>query len=215
MSIPKNRPTLSTPKRAHYFDPAPEVESKPRTVHLHVGELAVELQADRGVFGSRGVDLGTLALLREAPPPPPEGDLLDLGCGYGPIAITLARQSPGARVWAVDVNERALQLTRTNAEASKTLNITACLPDEVPEGVHFSAIYSNPPVRVGKGPLHELLQRWLPRLQSGARAYLVVQRNLGADSLAAWLAAEGYAVRRLKSKKGYRILEISATQGAP
>jgi 16S rRNA (guanine1207-N2)-methyltransferase len=213
MSIPKNRPPLSAPKRGHYFDPAPEVESRLRTLHLHVGELAVELLADRGVFGSRGIDLGTLALLREAPPPPPEGDLLDLGCGYGPIAITLARHSPGARVWAVDVNERALQLTRTNAEASRTTNVTACLPDEVPEEVRFSAIFSNPPVRVGKGPLHELLQRWLPRLRSGASAYLVVQRNLGADSLAAWLAAEGYGVRRLKSKKGYRILEISPKQG--
>jgi 16S rRNA (guanine1207-N2)-methyltransferase len=213
MSIPKNRPLLSTPKRGHYFDPAPEVESKPRTVHLHLGEIAVELQADRGVFGSRGIDLGTLALLREAPPPPREGDLLDLGCGYGPIAIALARQSPGVRVWAVDVNERALQLTRANAGASKTPNVTACLPDEVPDEVSFAAIYSNPPVRVGKGPLHQLLQRWLPRLQSRASAYLVVQRNLGADSLAVWLAAEGYQVRRLKSKKGYRILEVS-TQAA-
>jgi 16S rRNA (guanine1207-N2)-methyltransferase len=209
MSIPKNRPPLSTPKRAHYFDRDPEVESKPRTLHLHVGELAVELQADRGVFGSRGIDLGTLALLREAPPPPQQGDLLDLGCGYGPIAIALARQSPGARVWAVDVNERALQLTRANVAASKTSNVTACLPDEVPGEVRFSAIYSNPPVRVGKGPLHELLQRWLPRLETEAGAYLVVQRNLGADSLAAWLATQGYQVRRLKSKKGYRILEIS------
>jgi 16S rRNA (guanine1207-N2)-methyltransferase len=214
MSIPKNRPLLSTPKRGHYFDPVPEVESKPRTVHLHLGEFAVELQADRGVFGSRGVDLGTMALLREAPPPPREGDLLDLGCGYGPIAIALARQSPGARVWAVDVNERALRLTRANAEASKTPNVTACLPDEVPDDARFAAIYSNPPVRVGKGPLHELLQRWLLRLQSKASAYLVVQRNLGADSLAAWLAAEGYQVRRLKSKKGYRIIEVSTTQDA-
>jgi 16S rRNA (guanine1207-N2)-methyltransferase len=183
-------------------------------VHLHVGELAIELQADRGVFGSRGIDLGTQALLREGPAPPLDGDLLDLGCGYGPIAITLARRSPRARVWAVDVNERALQLTRANAESSKTPNVTACLPDEVPEEVRFSAIYSNPPVRVGKGPLHELLQRWLPRLQSGASAYLVVQRNLGADSLAAWLAAEGHPVRRLKSKKGYRILEVSPIAGA-
>jgi 16S rRNA (guanine1207-N2)-methyltransferase len=213
MSIPKNRHPLSTSKPAHYFDRAPEVESKPRTVHLHVGELAVELVADRGVFGSRGIDLGTLALLREAPSPPPEGDVLDLGCGYGPIAITVARQSPRARVWAVDVNERALQLTRINAEAVKTPNVTACLPDEVPEDVRFAAIYSNPPVRVGKAPLHELLQLWLPRLQSGASAYLVVQRNLGADSLAAWLAAVGYSVQRLKSKKGYRILEISPLQG--
>ena len=210
MSIPKSRTPLSAPKRAHYFDPEPEVESKPRTLHLRAGDLAFELQADRGVFGSRAIDLGTLTLLKEAPLPPPEGDLLDLGSGYGPIAIALARRSPAARVWAVDVNERALELTRANASAAKTPNVVAGLPDDVPAEVRFVAIYSNPPVRVGKAPLHELLQRWLPRLAPGAAAYLVVQRNLGADSLAAWLAAEGWRVQRLKSKKGYRILEVRA-----
>ena len=168
MSIPKNRPLLSSPRRGHYFDPEPAVESKPRTVHLHLGALAIELQADRGVFGSRGVDLGTLTLLREAPPPPAEGNLLDLGCGYGPIAIALAWRAPGARVWAVDVNERALELTRSNALAARVPNVTACLPDEVPEEIRFEAIYSNPPVRVGKSPLHDLLLKWLPRLRPGA-----------------------------------------------
>ena len=210
MSIPKNRPPLAGPKPGHYFDPAPESKSKPRTLHLHAGDLAFELQADRGVFGSRAIDLGTLTLLKEAPLPPPDGDLLDLGCGYGPIAIALARRSPTAKVWAVDVNERALQLTRANAAAAKAPNVAACLPDEVPAEVRFAAIYSNPPVRVGKGPLHELLLRWLPRLQPGAYAYLVVQRNLGADSLAAWLGAQGFSVQRLKSKKGYRVLSVAA-----
>jgi len=173
MSIPKSRETLSTPKRGHYFDPVPETESKPRTLRLRAGDLEVELKADRGVFGSRAIDLGTLTLLKEAPLPPPEGDLLDLGSGYGPIAIALARRSPAAKVWAVDVNERALQLTRDNAAAAKTPNVFACLPDEVPAEVRFAAIYSNPPVRVGKAPLHELLLRWLPRLAPDASAFLV------------------------------------------
>jgi 16S rRNA (guanine1207-N2)-methyltransferase len=220
MSIPKNRTPLAsrTPlerpkgaegKRGHYFDPEPAVPSKPRTLHLRARDVEVELQADRGVFGSRAIDLGTLTLLKEAPLPPPEGDLLDLGSGYGPIAIALARRSPGARVWAVDVNERALQLTRANASAARTSNVVASLPDEVPADLRFAAIYSNPPVRVGKAPLHDLLQRWLPRLAPGANAYLVVQRNLGADSLATWLAAQGYNVQRLKSKKGYRVLAVA------
>jgi len=210
MSIPKNdRPQITGPK-SHYFDPAPVVASRPRTVHLHVGELALELQADRGVFGSRGVDLGTRVLLNEAPAPPPEGDILDLGSGYGPIAIALARQAPGARVWAVDVNERAIELTKTNAVAAAVSNVTACSPNEVPDELRFAAIYSNPPVRVGKAALHEVLLRWLGRLGDGGRAYLVVQRNLGADSLAKWLTSEGYEVQRLKSKKGYRILQVGS-----
>jgi 16S rRNA (guanine1207-N2)-methyltransferase len=209
MSIPKNDRTQLTGRKSHYSDPTPVVESKPRTVHLHVGELALELQADRGVFASRGIDLGTRVLLREAPAPPSQGDILDLGSGYGPIAIALARQAPGARVWAVDVNQRAVELTKTNAAAAAVANVTACSPDEVPEDVRFAAIYSNPPVRVGKAALHELLVRWLNRLAAGGRAYLVVQRNLGADSLATWLAAQGYEVQRLKSKKGFRVLQIA------
>src|SRR3982074_1167916 len=197
MSIPKKeRPQLTAPG-SHYFDPAPAVESKPRKVHLHVGELALELQADRGVFGSRGVDLGTLVLLREAPPPPAQGDILDLGSGYGPIAIVLARRGAARR------------LTRRNAAGADVPNVPAATPDQVPPDVRFDAIYSNPPVRIGKAPLHELLLTWLQRLRPAGRAYLVVQRNLGADSLATWLKEEGYAVMRLKSKKGYRILEVA------
>jgi 16S rRNA G1207 methylase RsmC len=210
MSIPKNRTPLAAPKHAHYSDPVPEVESKRRTLHLRAGEVEVELQADRGVFGSRAIDLGTLTLLKEAPAPPAEGELLDLGSGYGPIAVALARRSPAARVWAVDVNERALELTRINAAGAKTPNVVASLPDAVPADIRFAAIYSNPPVRVGKAPLHDLLQRWLPRLAPGGTAYLVVQRNLGADSLATWLETQGYQVQRVKSKKGYRVLAVTA-----
>jgi 16S rRNA (guanine1207-N2)-methyltransferase len=198
---------MSIPK-SHYFEARPEVPSRPRTVRLRLGELDLELQADRGVFGSRGVDAGTLILLKEAPPPPAEGDVLDLGAGYGPIAITLARRAPRARIWAVDVNERAVELTQANAAGAGATNVIAGTPVSVPPDMKFDAIYSNPPVRVGKGPLHELLETWLPRLKAHAAAYLVVQRNLGSDSLATWLRAEGYQVTRLKSKKGYRVLEV-------
>ena len=212
MSIPKSRPTNSKagapPRPGHYFDPEPAVTSRPRAVQLRVDAVELELQADRGVFGSKGVDLGTLTLLKEAPAPPAKGEILDLGSGYGPIALTLARRSPNARVWAVDVNERALELTRLNAAAANASNVVVGKPDEVPAGVQFDAIYSNPPVRVGKAALHELLLTWLPRLRSGAPAYLVVQRNLGSDSLATWLAGQGFQVERLKSKKGYRILQV-------
>ncbi|HKW70567.1 MAG TPA: methyltransferase [Candidatus Dormibacteraeota bacterium] len=198
---------MSIPK-SHYFEARPEVRSRPRTVRLRLGELELDLEADRGVFGSKGVDLGTMVLLREAPAPPATGEVLDLGSGYGPIAIVLARRSPGAHVWAVDVNERALELTRANAAAAAAPNVTAAAPPDVPGGVRFDAIYSNPPVRVGKQALHQILLEWLPRLKPGGAAYLVVQRNLGSDSLAAWLAGKGYGLTRLKAKKGYRVLAV-------
>jgi 16S rRNA (guanine1207-N2)-methyltransferase len=198
---------MSIPK-SHYFEARPAVASRPRTVRLRLEELELDLEADRGVFGSKGVDLGTMVLLREAPPPPATGDLLDLGTGYGPIAIVLARRSPEAHVWAVDINERALELTRANAATAAATNVTAVAPADVPADVRFDAIYSNPPVRVGKQELHRILLEWLPRLKPGGVAYLVVQRNLGSDSLAAWLAEQGFGVARMKSKKGYRVLEI-------
>lgn len=204
---------MSIPK-SHYFDPTPAVPSRPVSVRLRLPSGEVVLQADRGVFGSRRIDLGTEVLLRATPPPPASGEVLDLGAGYAPIAIALARLSPGARFWAVDVNERAVELSRLNAAAAGLENVVACLPDEVPPDLRFAAIYSNPPVRVGKRPLHELLERWLARLEPAGRAYLVVQRNLGSDSLAAWLAAAGYPVERLKSKKGYRILSVGPRSGS-
>ncbi len=167
------------------------------------------LLTDRGVFSGSRVDPGTLALLRECAPPPAAGNLLDLGCGYGPLACVLARRAPGATVWAIDVNSRALELTGANAAALGLANVRTALPDEVPEGMSFSGIWSNPPIRVGKETLHELLAVWLARLAPGARAWLVVNRHLGGDSLAAWLTDRGWEVRRAASKSGYRVLEVA------
>jgi 16S rRNA (guanine1207-N2)-methyltransferase len=197
---------------AHYFSNLPEVASRPGEVNLSVGELSVKLRSDRGVFASGRIDQGTLILLRQAPEPVGAADLLDLGCGYGPIAVTLAKRCPAATVWAVDVNERAVALTSFNAEALGLANLKAGLPSEVPDEVAFDEIWSNPPIRVGKAALHELLATWLPRLKPAGRAWLVVQRNLGADSLAGWLAAEGYEVRREASKQGYRVLQVLASR---
>src|SRR5690606_34169573 len=140
-------------------------------------------------FSPGHIDLGTTVLLRTVPVPEP-GEILDLGCGWGPIALTAALSQPQGRVTAVDVNERALDLLRTNAarvEARAPLApITACTPDQVSPDAVFDTIWSNPPIRIGKAALHELLAHWLPRLRASGEAYLVVQRNLGADSLAAW-----------------------------
>ena len=177
-------------------------------MRLDLPDLSLPLQVDRGVFSAGGVDAGTKVLLLEAPEPPPAGDLLDLGCGYGPIAVTLATRSPGATVWAVDVNERALDLTRANAAAAGLDNVRVATPDAVPRDVRFSAIWSNPPVRVGKAVLHDLLVTWLARLTPQGRALLVVQKHLGSDSLHRWLEQQGWHVDRLTSRMAYRVLEV-------
>ncbi len=192
----------------HYFSPQPEVRSARRTVQLTLPDLSLSLVTDRGVFSADGVDAGTKLLLLSAPAPPPTGDLLDLGCGYGPIAITLARRAPSATVWAVDVNERARALCAENAEAAGCANVRVAAPEDLPAEVRFAAIWSNPPIRVGKVALHSLLVHWLGRLEPGAIAHVVVQRHLGSDSLAAWLAQQGFAVERLASRQGYRVLAV-------
>jgi len=179
-------------------------------VHLRLPGVELDLIADAGVFSNRRIDAGTDVLLKTAPAPPPEGDLLDLGAGYGPIALVLARRSPGATVWAVDVNRRALDLVRANAADQSMANVRVATPEEVPDTVRFRAIYSNPPVKIGKDAMHELLLRWLVRLEPHGRAYLVVKRNLGSDSLLEWLTSEGFGTTRLRSKRGYRILEVVA-----
>ena len=197
----------------HYFTAQPASADERRVLRVRLAGQGIEVETAGGVFSPDHVDTGTRVLLDHAPPPPAAGDLLDLGCGWGPIALTLALTSPDARVWAVDVNERALDLVRRNAERAGATNLTALRPDEVPADVRFAAIWSNPPIRVGKAALHELLRSWLPRLDAGARAQLVISKNLGADSLQRWLADElgpDLVVERTANAKGFRVLTVSS-----
>jgi 16S rRNA (guanine1207-N2)-methyltransferase len=189
----------------HYFDPKPDVASAVRSVPLVLPDLTLDLFTDRGVFSADHVDDGTKLLLQETPPPPAEGTLLDLGCGYGAIAVTVARRAPNATVWAVDINARARELTRRNADALGTANITVAAPGDVPPKLAFDLLYSNPPIRIGKAALHELLTAWLPR---AATSYLVVHKHLGSDSLARWMQEQGWQVERRTSRVGYRILQV-------
>ena len=195
---------------SHYFTARPEVRSSPHTVDLVLQDLELAFETDGGVFSAGRIDAGTFQLLQVAPSPPPRGNLLDLGTGYGPIAIALARRSPDAVVWAVDVNERALELVKHNMDRARVTNVVPARPEDVPPEVTFTAIYSNPPIRVGKVILHDMLDRWLGRLEGGGRCFLVVQKHLGSDSLARWLNERGFTTRRLASKKGYRILEVES-----
>ena len=192
----------------HYFSPQPGARHRPGLVRVVLPDVYLELATDAGVFSPARLDPGTRLLLDEAPAPPPAGDLLDLGCGYGPIACVLAKRSPGATVWAVDVNERALELCARNAAAAGLTNVRCVTPDDPSVPARLAGIWSNPPVRIGKAALHELLSGWLGRLAPGGQAYLVAGRNLGADSLHRWLAEQGWLVRRRAARSGYRLLQV-------
>jgi 16S rRNA (guanine1207-N2)-methyltransferase len=192
----------------HYFSPRPGAPHRPGRVRVVLPDVYLELATDAGVFSPARLDPGTRLLLDEAPVPPPAGDLLDLGCGYGPIACVLAKRAPEATVWAVDVNERALELCARNAAAAGLPNVRCVTPDDPSVPPRLAGIWSNPPVRIGKAALHELLSAWLGRLAGGGQASLVAGRNLGADSLHRWLAEQGWQVTRRAARTGYRLLQV-------
>jgi 16S rRNA (guanine1207-N2)-methyltransferase len=194
----------------HYFsaDPSVPFEREPFTCEVWGQELT--LVSGSGVFSRGHLDRATAVLFRETDPPP-QGQFLDLGCGYGVIGLAIARAVPLATVTAVDVNERALTLANENAEALGVEGrFIACLPDAVPADATYDEIWSNPPIRIGKQALHDLLLSWLPRLRPEGRLVMVVGKNLGADSLQRWLGDQGYPTRRLASAKGFRVLESRA-----
>ena len=192
----------------HYFSGQPAAPDKRRQVTARIWDHELTFTTSAGVFSHDGLDKATAVFLRHSTPPA-GGTLLDLGCGWGPIACALASAAPDATVWATDTNDRAIELTRLNA-ADLGVTVHAELPDDIPDDLRFDEIWSNPPIRIGKQALHDLLLRWLPRLAPDGSARLVVGKNLGADSLQAWLNDQGWLTERVTSDKGFRILRVSS-----
>ena len=192
----------------HYFTADPSTPFQRVPLRADVWGHWLELTTGSGVFAKGRLDIGTSVLLRECAPPVGARRVLDLGCGYGVIGLAVAVAVPEAHVTAVDVNERALLLARENAEALGVSDrYDARLPDDVDEEATFDEIWSNPPIRVGKEALHELLLTWLPRLTPEGVARMVVGKNLGADSLTDWMTGQGFPTRKVASAKGFRVLE--------
>jgi 16S rRNA (guanine1207-N2)-methyltransferase len=196
-----------------YFEQQPTVASDPVVVDVSLPDVAFTMETDRGVFSRGHLDTASSILLRAGLPLAPHGDLLDLGCGAGPIALTMALRAPGATVWAVDVNARARELCARNAERNRLANVVVAPPEDVPDQLRFGTVWSNPPIRIGKPALHALLLDWLGRLASDGTAALVVQKHLGADSLQRWLTEHGFPTERMASRAGFRLLTVTAAGG--
>ena len=195
----------------HYFTGDPTAVDRRREVPVRIWGRDLTFTTSSGVFSQDGLDKATDVLLRHSTPPA-RGTILDLGCGWGPIACAISAANPDATVWATDTNTRALELTAVNASRLDA-TVHVALPDDVPADLEFDEIWSNPPIRIGKRPLHDLLLRWLPRLAPDGTARLVVGKNLGADSLQRWLVDQGWPTERAASEKGFRILEVRRAVG--
>ncbi len=195
----------------HYFESSPDTPSNRSTIEMVLPDMSLQLTTDSGVFGRHKVDPGTKLLLLDGPDPVAgDRNLLDVGAGYGPIAIALAKRNPEATVWAVEINSRARDLCQHNAAEAGLSNVEVVAPEGMPDDLRFDRIWSNPPIRVGKAQLQELLTRWLSRLNPEGSAHLVVQKHLGSDSLQRWLTGQGWVTTRRSSRAGYRLLDVAA-----
>jgi 16S rRNA (guanine1207-N2)-methyltransferase len=204
-----------TEKSSQYFSEQPSGAEVRRAIQAQIWGRELTLITASGVFAADWLDRGTAVLLRTSPIPQGSPRILDLGCGYGPIALAIALHCPGAVIDAVDVNERALALCRENAEAlGVAARVRVLRPEQVEPDVHYDEIWSNPPIRIGKQSLHELLLSWLARLAPDGVARLVVGKNLGSDTLQRWLIEQGYSCERVASSKGFRVLVVRSADQA-
>ncbi|HEY7854386.1 MAG TPA: methyltransferase [Aquiluna sp.] len=194
----------------HYFSSDPAAPKKTVNITMQVGGKQIDLEAASGTFSSSRLDAGTAVLLKHADHFPKDGNVLDIGCGWGPIGLSIASLQKNSTVYGIDINQRSIEQSNLNSKSLGLKNFTAMHSRDLPEDMRFSAIWSNPPIRVGKKILHELMESFIPRLEPGGRAMLVVQKNLGADSFQRWLSNRfpEAEVNRVGTDKGYRVISL-------
>ena len=198
----------------HYFSDTPTSPDQRHTKTVSLRGRDYSVQVASGTFSPGGLDRGTKILLDLAPAPQPSGVAVDVGCGWGPITLALAAEAPDATVVGVDVNARARELTAINAQRAGFDNVSVMGPDEFPTDTPIDTLWSNPPIRIGKKALHELLTTWLNRLSPDGNAWLVVAKHLGAESLLSWLntAHDGaFSANRFGRDKGFHVIHVTKT----
>lgn len=201
-----------------YFTATPTVSAHPKELQVELAGMPFRVHTASGVFCGSGLDKGTEVLLRKAPQLPANGTFVDVGCGWGPLTLVMARLRPQARVIGVDVNTRALELTARNAQDNGLTNVEVFNQSQAftqikPQSVDL--IWSNPPIRVGKEKLHQIWQAWQQKLHPNGEAYLVMGKNLGADTFTSWARSNGWYAEKIASSKGFRLLHLTVLQTLP
>lgn len=192
----------------HYYSRKPNVESSPAKWKSELRGNSFHFKTDRGVFSKKEVDFGSRLLIESFNPGQDVNLLLDIGCGYGPIGLALAKAFPSASVHMVDVNERAILLAKENAAENNVSNAEIYESDRL-LGVNeqqFNAILTNPPIRAGKKVVHEILEQSSNHLAKGGELWVVIQKKQGAPSAMEKMAEVFGQVETVAKSKGYFIL---------
>ncbi|WP_058300186.1 class I SAM-dependent methyltransferase [Gorillibacterium timonense] len=191
----------------HYYTGKPTVKHDTRTLKETLRGIEFTFVTDAGVFSKGGVDYGSKALIR-CMEIPDGARVLDVGCGYGPIGLTAATLSPSSTVTMLDVNERAVELSRENARMNGIGNTEVFVSDGVTavKGRSFDCVLTNPPIRAGKEVVHRIFEEAAECLVPGGKLWVVIQKKQGAPSAFAKLETMFTSVREVEKDKGYRII---------
>lgn len=194
----------------HYYLARPTSESDRKKMKTRIGGYDFVLMTDAGVFSKDKVDTGSEVLIQAAQESDfPKGNILDLGCGYGAIGLTLAKTFPNRKIEMVDVNERALELSKDNAALNTLENVKIYQSNifESVEAKDYAAIISNPPIRAGKKVVHQILEESYDHLTDGGKLQIVIQKKQGAPSARKKILEVFGNVERIRLEKGYWVLE--------
>lgn len=194
---------------SHYFQNDPLLASKKRDITLSINGLTLHFKSDNGVFSKSKVDEGSLALLKVIIPLHLTGKILDLGCGYGPIGLTIAVTSPSARVDLADINERALALCEENAQLLGLSQRVTCLQSDIYTNVEgpYDSIVVNPPIRAGKRVTYKMYEGALQRLIDGGSLYVVIRKDQGAPTASRFIEGLFGNISLISRDKGYYIYQ--------
>jgi 16S rRNA (guanine1207-N2)-methyltransferase len=193
----------------HYYSHNPDVESNPQTITFELRGHTFRFKTDQGVFSKKEVDFGSRALIEAFEIPAVKGALLDVGCGYGPIGLSLAKDLVDRKVHMIDVNERALSLAEENAKENKVQNVSIYQSDRYASVFEkeFAAILTNPPIRAGKETVHSILENSYDHLTELGELWVVIQKKQGAPSAMDKMEKLFSNVEIVTRKKGYYILK--------
>ncbi|WP_059105428.1 class I SAM-dependent methyltransferase [Shouchella shacheensis] len=192
----------------HYYSRTPTSTHEERTWAYELRGETLTFTTDRGVFSRGEVDYGSRFLIESFLYPDVHGGILDVGCGYGPIGLALAKQDEGRQVHMVDVNERAVELCERNRKQNQVKNAKVYVSDGL-EGVEkhdFAAIVTNPPIRAGKKVVHRLLEQAYDHLTTNGQVWVVIQKKQGAPSAKEKLRQCFGNVETVAKDKGYYLL---------